>query len=91
MNRVFGLKNCDTCKKAVKSLQADGVAHDFIDIRTEADLAEDTRFMVVVSDSEDEQSVYKNGGGVKAIADLYMARHTLETSMLALCRVGAYR
>ena len=40
MNRVFGLKNCDTCKKAVKSLQADGVAHDFIDIRAEADLAD---------------------------------------------------
>jgi len=40
MIRIYGLKNCDTCKKAVKSLQAAGVAHDFIDIRAEADLAE---------------------------------------------------
>ncbi len=40
MNRVFGLKNCDTCKKAVKSLQADGVTHHFVDIRAEADLAD---------------------------------------------------
>lgn len=40
MTRVFGLKNCDTCNKAVKALQANGVAHDFIDIRAEADLAD---------------------------------------------------
>jgi arsenate reductase len=40
MTRIYGLKNCDTCKKAVKFLQADGIAHDFIDIRAEADLAE---------------------------------------------------
>ena len=40
MPRIYGLKNCDTCKKAVKSLRAAGVAHDFIDIRAEADLAD---------------------------------------------------
>ncbi len=40
MTRIYGLKNCDTCKKAVKSLQAASVAHDFIDIRAEADLAD---------------------------------------------------
>ena len=40
MTRIYGLKNCDTCKKAVRSLQADAVAHDFIDIRAEADLSD---------------------------------------------------
>ena len=40
MTRIYGLKNCDTCKKAVKSLQADGVAYDFVDIRAEADLVD---------------------------------------------------
>ena len=40
MTRIYGLKNCDTCKKAVKWLQSDGVAYDFVDIRAEADLAD---------------------------------------------------
>lgn len=33
MIKVFGLKNCDTCRKAVKWLSAEGIAHDFLDIR----------------------------------------------------------
>lgn len=35
---LYGLKTCDTCKKALKALQ--GVGHDvgFVDIRAEADL-----------------------------------------------------
>lgn len=35
MTTIYGLKNCDTCKKAIKAL--DGAA--FVDIRAEADLA----------------------------------------------------
>ncbi len=35
MIKLYGLKNCDTCKKALKALP--GVS--FIDIRAEADLA----------------------------------------------------
>lgn len=37
--KLFGLKNCDSCKKAMKALDAAGVAFDFVDIRAEADLA----------------------------------------------------
>ncbi len=33
---LFGLKNCDTCKKALKAL--DGQDVTFVDIRSEADL-----------------------------------------------------
>ncbi|WP_421860013.1 Spx/MgsR family RNA polymerase-binding regulatory protein [Oceanicaulis sp.] len=40
MTRVYGLKNCDTCKKAVRALQANSIVHEFIDIRAEADLAD---------------------------------------------------
>ncbi|HCR66577.1 ArsC/Spx/MgsR family protein [Oceanicaulis sp. UBA2681] len=40
MITIFGLKNCDTCKKAVKALQANNVAYEFVDIRAEADLAD---------------------------------------------------
>ena len=36
---LYGLKNCDTCKKAMKALDAAGQAYEFVDIRAEADLA----------------------------------------------------
>ena len=37
---LYGLKNCDTCKKAIKALTDAGTVVDFVDIRAEADLAE---------------------------------------------------
>jgi arsenate reductase len=36
---LYGLKNCDTCKKALKALEASGKPVIFVDIRAEADLA----------------------------------------------------
>ncbi len=36
--KLYGLKNCDTCKKAMKSLEQKNVSLEFIDIRAEADL-----------------------------------------------------
>lgn len=33
MLKVYGLKNCDTCRKAVKWLDAAGIAHEFRDLR----------------------------------------------------------
>ena len=36
---LYGLKNCDTCKKALKALQAAGKPVTFVDIRAEADLS----------------------------------------------------
>tara|TARA_R110002072_G_scaffold113679_3_gene243336 strand:+ start:1616 stop:1957 length:342 start_codon:yes stop_codon:yes gene_type:complete len=38
MTKLYGLKNCDTCKKAMKALDAGGVNYAFVDIRAEADL-----------------------------------------------------
>ena len=35
---LYGLKNCDTCKKALKALEAAGKSVTFVDIRAEADL-----------------------------------------------------
>jgi len=35
---LYGLKNCDTCKKAIKALEGAGKAVTFVDIRAEADL-----------------------------------------------------
>ncbi|GJL96912.1 MAG: hypothetical protein DHS20C06_07290 [Hyphobacterium sp.] len=36
---LYGLKNCDTCKKAMKALDAAGQSYTFVDIRAEADVA----------------------------------------------------
>ena len=33
---IYGLKNCDTCRKALKWLQAEGLSHSFIDLRGDA-------------------------------------------------------
>ena len=38
MITLYGLKNCDTCKKALAALKAAGRETEFIDIRAEADL-----------------------------------------------------
>jgi Spx/MgsR family transcriptional regulator len=35
MTTLYGLKNCDTCRKAVKWLDRFGVAHTFVDYRDE--------------------------------------------------------
>ena len=36
---LYGLKNCDTCKKAMKALEGAGRDVTFVDIRAEAELA----------------------------------------------------
>jgi arsenate reductase len=36
---LYGLKNCDACKKALKALEAGGRTVTFIDVRAEADLS----------------------------------------------------
>lgn len=37
---VYGLKNCDTCRKAVKALKDAGVEHRFVDVRADGVSAE---------------------------------------------------
>ena len=42
MLKIYGLKNCDTCRKALKWLEEEGIAFQFLDVRkdgiTEADV-----------------------------------------------------
>lgn len=38
---VYGLKNCDSCRKAIKALEAAGKSVSFVDIRSEAVTARD--------------------------------------------------
>jgi Spx/MgsR family transcriptional regulator len=35
MIKIYGLKNCDTCRKALKWLKAEAVAHEFADFRSD--------------------------------------------------------
>jgi len=35
MIKVYGLKNCDTCRKALKWLDSKGIAHSFHDVRAD--------------------------------------------------------
>lgn len=32
---LYGLKNCDTCRRAIKELKAAGVEHIFVDVRAD--------------------------------------------------------
>ena len=38
--KLYGLKNCDSCKKALKALQSAGQSVEFIDLRTVPVVAE---------------------------------------------------
>ena len=41
--KLFGLKNCDTCRKALKSLGAAGYDVEFIDVRADGVSPEDLK------------------------------------------------
>ena len=38
MITLYGIKTCDTCRKAMKALDAAGRAYDFVDLRADADM-----------------------------------------------------
>jgi len=41
MIKIYGLKNCDTCRKAVKELTAANLSHQFFDFRKDGLAEED--------------------------------------------------
>lgn len=82
--KLYGLKNCDTCKKASKALQAAGQTVEFIDIRAEADLPKkvpdwvdavgletlvNKRSTTWRTLSESEKNTLEQGGGIKLLID----------------------
>jgi arsenate reductase (glutaredoxin) len=40
---VYGLKNCDTCRAALKWLNAEGIVHEFRDVRKDGLKADDVQ------------------------------------------------
>jgi Spx/MgsR family transcriptional regulator len=73
--RVYGLKACDTCRKAVKALEAAGHEVDFVDIRAtplaEAELA---RFLELFG----ERLVNTRSTTWRGLSDADRARAPLE-------------
>lgn len=41
--KVYGLKNCDTCRKALAWLRQESIAHQFIDVRIDGVAEKDIR------------------------------------------------
>ncbi|WP_417517354.1 Spx/MgsR family RNA polymerase-binding regulatory protein [Minwuia sp.] len=41
--KVYGLRNCDTCRKARKWMDAEGIDHRFIDVRADGIAEEDVK------------------------------------------------
>lgn len=44
MLKIYGLKNCDTCKKALKWLDAENTEYEFLDIRNPTPDSETLKF-----------------------------------------------
>lgn len=43
MIKIYGLKNCDTCRKALKWLDSESIAHTFVDVRKDGIHADDVK------------------------------------------------
>ena len=73
--RVYGLKNCDTCRKAMKSLQKDGKTVDLIDVRADGlSVADIQRFHAVFG----EALVNTRSTTWRGLSDEDRARNPLE-------------
>lgn len=35
MKKIYGIRNCDTCRKALKWLETNNIEHEFLDIRAD--------------------------------------------------------
>ena len=46
MIKVFGLKNCDTCRKALKWMDMVGIKHQFFDVRANGVTRADIEFWI---------------------------------------------
>jgi replicative DNA helicase len=69
--KLFGLKNCDTCRKALREIEASGQPAEFVDIRTEADLKTLLpRWLAAAGDklsAEPWSMVYEPGASISAV------------------------
>ncbi len=79
---MYGLKTCDTCRKARAWLQAAGVAHSFVDLRA-APLPADTitRWFAVLG----EGLLNRRGTTWRGLDDTQKAKAATPEGLVALC------
>ena len=83
MITIYGLKNCDTCRKALKWLKVESLEHHFIDVRVEAVKSETiARWISIVG-----WEVLINQRGTTWRKLRNMDKHTLgkDTSIALMC------
>lgn len=68
---LYGLKNCDTCKKALTAFKATGADVSFIDIRSEADLT--TKVPAWIASVGPEQLVNKRSTTWRGLSETQQA------------------
>lgn len=82
MITLYGLKNCDTCKKALKTLADAGRETRFVDIRAEADLAD--RAPVWLAQIEPKRLVNTRSTTWRGLDDEQRVRAETDTAALLI-------
>lgn len=68
MLKVYTYKNCDTCRKAVKWLQAQGLAYGELAIRETPPTVKELRVMLAAYEGELRRLFNTSGGDYKAMS-----------------------
>jgi len=83
MWQVHGLKNCDTCRKARKWLEAEGIAHQFRDLKAEgASEADIARWLDAVGT---EKLINRRGTTWRGLDDSAKAQGDSREGAITLC------
>ncbi len=80
--KFYGLKNCDTCRKAMKELDAAGVAYEYVDVR--ADGVEETTLKGWVEASGADKLVNRRSTTWRGLTDEEKASIEDPASLVAL-------
>ena len=73
MLKIYGLKNCDTCRKALKWLQAEDIAHEFVDLRAGDGMAH-SEITAAMGDVGAEKLVNRRGTTWRQLTDADKAK-----------------
>jgi len=81
MITVYGIKNCDTCRKARKWLEEKGIAHSFHDFR--ADGLDAATVAGWLSELGDETLVNRRGTTWRNLSEAERARAASDAALIA--------
>lgn len=72
MVTVYGIKNCDTCRNALKWLESEGLSHDFHDFRKDGLSKEDV--VAWLNKIDKETLINKRGTTYRKLSDAEKAQ-----------------